>query len=361
MAVPNSLKQVKGFTRMGGDFFWCEDISLIEEQEGFNPRNYEREDVAQHIRHFADAYKRGEDLGALEVVVIDGVVYVREGHCRRRGRLLAISEGAVLGRLVVKELKGDETEGDFRILSSQNGLKLSAVERAIIYRRLINRGTSINELAIRENMTVVAVRNCLAVYDLPLSLKNSIEDGVITMTLALELFSEYGTKAVDMIDSAIQIRREEAAKSEARMREAAALGDLFDTMETDQNGFPESVAPTTNTLTIPAANSKKANAKPIETGNVIPFNREQSKVALAPKKTATPIKLTRKDLIKKPKKKSDADVEVAFRLLRDIRKAAEGKLSELAGDETSLAFMDDTVQIELENSLLNDLCKLLDK
>ena len=61
----------------------------------------------------------------LIVKVIDGKIYVREGHCRLRGAKLARENGAQIKRLPVYETKGDETEQSLIIVRSDQGLKLT--------------------------------------------------------------------------------------------------------------------------------------------------------------------------------------------------------------------------------------------
>ncbi|MBK4232159.1 chromosome partitioning protein ParB, partial [Enterobacter hormaechei] len=93
MAVINSLRALKGVTApeelKKGDGFTISPQLLLEE-EGFNTRGafcenyYERPDIKAGIRVLADAYKRGDYVPPIIVKVIDGKVYVREGHRRRR-------------------------------------------------------------------------------------------------------------------------------------------------------------------------------------------------------------------------------------------------------------------------------------
>ncbi|MGP9591392.1 MULTISPECIES: hypothetical protein, partial [unclassified Halomonas] len=70
------------------------------------------------------------------VQVVDGEIYVRDGHCRRRAMLLAQEEGTDLGLVPMVEFRGDEIEADALILTSQSGKKLSAVEVASMYNRM---------------------------------------------------------------------------------------------------------------------------------------------------------------------------------------------------------------------------------
>ncbi|HBU0563312.1 TPA: hypothetical protein MCP53_002799 [Klebsiella pneumoniae] len=134
MAVINSLRALKGVTApeelKKGDGFTISPQLLLEE-EGFNTRGafcenyYERPDIKAGIRVLADAYKRGDYVPPIIVKVIDGKVYVREGHRRRRAILLAIEEGADIQFVQVVEHKGDEAEQSLLIATSNDGLPLS--------------------------------------------------------------------------------------------------------------------------------------------------------------------------------------------------------------------------------------------
>lgn len=106
MAAINSLK---AFARASKDEVESDvsrsDLYMINpmrirEEEGFNARGafcegdyYERPEVKARIRMFAEAYKRGDHIDPIVVKVIDGEIFVREGHRRLRGLHLAISEG----------------------------------------------------------------------------------------------------------------------------------------------------------------------------------------------------------------------------------------------------------------------------
>jgi hypothetical protein len=113
MAAINSLRALKGVTapeelKKGMDSL---SLLLLLEEEGFNTRGafcenyYERPDIKAGIRVLADAYKRGDYVPPIIVKVIDGKVYVREGHRRRRAILLAIEEGADIQFVQVVEHK----------------------------------------------------------------------------------------------------------------------------------------------------------------------------------------------------------------------------------------------------------------
>ncbi|WP_228155560.1 hypothetical protein [Klebsiella pneumoniae] len=145
---------------------------LLLEEEGFNTRGafcenyYERPDIKAGIRVLADAYKRGDYVPPIIVKVIDGKVYVREGHRRRRAILLAIEEGADIQFVQVVEHKGDEAEQSLLIATSNDGLPLSPLERAVIYARLANWGWSDQMIAQRVGRSAEHVRIARALLEM---------------------------------------------------------------------------------------------------------------------------------------------------------------------------------------------------
>ena len=196
------------------------DIDLIHEQVGFNPRNYEREDVKQHIENLAACYEAGQDMPPLIVKVIDGKIYVREGHCRLRAAKLARENGAQIKRLPVYETKGDETEQSLIIVRSDQGLKLTPLERAAIYVRLINQGNTAEEIAKKLGKTANHVKQYEMLFGLPLELKRLIEDGSVAWSLALETYKEMGSGAIEFLNSAL---KDEVAKA----TKVNPVNDLF--------------------------------------------------------------------------------------------------------------------------------------
>lgn len=203
MGVPNSLRAMHGEYKgkMTKTNLFMADLDLIEEEDGFNTREYDRPEVKEHIRKLADVYKAGEELPPLLVRVVDGRILLRDGYCRRRGALLAREEGAEIVRLPIQEVKGDEVEQSMVILTSNDGLKLTALERAKVYARLLGMNLTEDEIASRVRKTKTHVQQYLAVYGLPVKLKEYIKADVVSWSLALEMYNEHGSKAVDLLDS----------------------------------------------------------------------------------------------------------------------------------------------------------------
>ena len=175
------------------------DFDLILEEEGFNPRVYDAPEVKEHIERLKEAYMAGEKLPAFKVQVVDGKILLRDGYCRRRGILLAREEGCNIQRVSVEEVKGDQIEQSMVILTSNDGLKLKALERASIYVRMKNLGLTEDEIAQKVHRTRPHIQQYLALYDLPIELKQLIMNGSVSWSLALSTFQEHGTKAISML------------------------------------------------------------------------------------------------------------------------------------------------------------------
>jgi predicted transcriptional regulator len=184
--------------------FWAYP-SQLHELEGFNPRNYDRPEVQTHIRNLAEAYKAGRVVPPPIVQVIDGKIFIRDGYCRRRGMLLAIEEGAELGKQPLIEFKGDENEADALVLTSQSNEKLTALEVAMMYHRMTNRGKTEAEIAEVVGRTPQHVRMLLEVHTLPLEIKDLIERGVVSWSFALSTYNQNGTAAIEMLKEGVEI------------------------------------------------------------------------------------------------------------------------------------------------------------
>ncbi|RGE41348.1 chromosome partitioning protein ParB [Comamonas testosteroni] len=191
---------------------------MIEEEEDFNTRGafltkkeyFAQEKIKTHIRKLADAYKRADYVPPLIVKVVDGRVLVRDGHCRLRAIKLAISEGAEITRVRVEEQPGDEAAQTLLIVTSNDGAPLSVLERAVVFGRLKGFGWDVKKIATHVGVTTNNVRAGLSMLEMPIELKQLIQREQVSATYALELFTEHGTKAVQVIKD--ELAEQEAAK-----------------------------------------------------------------------------------------------------------------------------------------------------
>jgi hypothetical protein len=225
MAQINSLKSLN---RESSDVSKSDLFSVVPnlllEEEGFNTRGafcddyYERPDIMVGIRALADAYKRGDYVPPIIVKVRDGSVFVREGHRRRRAILLAISEGADIRKIQVLEHKGDEAEQTLLIATSNDGMPLTPLEKAVTYGRLSKWGWSDQEISERVGRTAEHVRQSKVLLELPLDLKKMIQAGEVAATYAAELFREHGEAALQILRDAKNENQTEQPKKLTRKK-----------------------------------------------------------------------------------------------------------------------------------------------
>ncbi len=193
------INSLKGFQKNNkescarGDGFSI-DPRLLVEQENFNPRDYNDPDVIEHIDRLKHSYIDGRYVPAIIVSVIDSEVVIREGHCRRHAILKAIEEGHDIKRVRVEEHKGDEVEQVALILTSNDGLKLKALQRAEVISRLSAYGLNDTEISKKIGCTSTQVARYLTMLKMPHELKELVNVDKISATYALQLFDKYGAK-----------------------------------------------------------------------------------------------------------------------------------------------------------------------
>lgn len=186
-----------------GDLFSF-PLDMFVEQPGFNPRNYNNPRTKAHIERLAHAYRAGQMLPPLIVQVVEGRLIVRAGHCRRLAALLARELGAPVLRLNCIEMKGDVNEQDALLVTSQDSLDLSPIERARVYMRYINRGMSPDEAGVYLNKSGKHIKEELELLALPDELQALVEEDVVKPYLARKLFKIHGgERALQMIKARI--------------------------------------------------------------------------------------------------------------------------------------------------------------
>lgn len=203
---------------------------LIIEEEGFNLRDYDRPDTVQHIERLAQAWASGAQMPPLEVKVKDGTCYVRDGHCRLRAAKLAISRGASIRRVSVIELKGSDEEANIRLLTSNNSLKLTPIQRATGYQRLRNMGWEFVEIAKEMKTSDTHVREMIRLLSMPQKVQKWIEDGVISSIFALKMFRKHGAEEM------VRILEEAAERRKAEEGDEQDAGDTSGNSGADADG-----------------------------------------------------------------------------------------------------------------------------
>jgi ParB family chromosome partitioning protein len=236
----NTLARLKEYGAEGtvnrGDG-WTMDWRQIQEEPGFNPRDYDSPREIAHISKMADAYARGEYFPPIVVVVRNGDAFVRDGHCRLRAIAKATAEGRCqVERVEVKEFKGDESAQLKLVDSSSQGLSLTPLGKADIYGRYNAWGWSDQKIAdYLGGRSAEHVRQYRSTLGFPMHLKKLVNDGTIKVTLALELYKQYGTESVALVQQAVAEAEAEQKQEAAALAAAGFVGaELVATAEAPQ-------------------------------------------------------------------------------------------------------------------------------
>lgn len=169
----------------------------LKEEPGFNERDYSDPRVIQKIGDLSNAYASGAFVPPLVIRIdaLTGDLIIVEGHQRRRGALLAISRGATLPYLVCVPFRGNDRDRVMVQLSSQDGLKLTAVGVARNYLKLIRMGMTEEEIAAERNKSPVHIRDMLVLAEASSDVQRMVNDDSVGATLAIEVIRQYGEGA----------------------------------------------------------------------------------------------------------------------------------------------------------------------
>ncbi|OAD16492.1 hypothetical protein [Achromobacter insolitus] len=169
---------------------------LVEEEEGFNLRDYDDPEVIAHIEGFAQSYMAGNFVPPWIVRTdSEGRILVVEGHCRRLGALLAIERGAELPFVDTVPFRGNDADRVHMMLKSNDGLKFRPLKVAEGYLRLSRMGHSNVDIARKQIVTPSRVEQMLLLATADSDVHQLVRDGVVTADVAIEAVRKYREKA----------------------------------------------------------------------------------------------------------------------------------------------------------------------
>ena len=207
--VATSVKGAMKAVGAGSRDLWMVAPSELRVIEGLNPRVMNDEYKA-HIRSLADSmksegYYNDQPLAGYAAKVGDEqVVFIYSGHSRLAAVGLANSEGAEITRVpVTVSMEGLSMEDiTVALIRGNGGKNLTYYESAVVCKRLVKYGFTLEEIASRTGIALPLVKNRLALMAAPLKLRNMVANGIISATHAIEMLTEHGDKALEKIESA---------------------------------------------------------------------------------------------------------------------------------------------------------------
>jgi ParB family chromosome partitioning protein len=186
------------------------DPRLLWEEEGFNLRDYDDPKVIAHIEAFCASYTNGQYVPPLIVRTMDdGRIVPVEGHCRRRGALLAIERGAPLPFVDVIQFRGSDAERVEVMLRSAEGLGLEPLAVAEGYLRLHRMGHSNAQIAKSQNKTVVRVDQLLTLARANSDVHALVRGGKVSVDVAIAAVREHGEAAGTVLSSTLETAQRE--------------------------------------------------------------------------------------------------------------------------------------------------------
>lgn len=195
-----SLAEDKSVEGVNKTTYFKVDPRLLREEDGFNLRDYDDPEVIEHIEGFADSYTHGRYVPPLVVRTdSEGNILVIEGHCRRRGALLAIERGAELVSVDTVPFKGNDVERVEVMLRSAEGLKLKPLAVALGYLRLNRMGHSNGEIATRMRKTASHVEQMLLLANADHDVHKLVREGKVAAYAAIEAIRVHREKAGEFL------------------------------------------------------------------------------------------------------------------------------------------------------------------
>jgi ParB/RepB/Spo0J family partition protein len=169
----------------------------------FNTR--ENSDRLQaHIHALFEFIMADGQLPDLEVIPLDGgKVQVVDGHCRCAAYGLAIAAGKNIEWISVKPFTGDDADRTVRIATSNEGLKLTPLETARVYKRLRDEfGMGPEDIARKVQKTRQHVDQLLHLADASPEVQQMVADGTVAATEAIKVARKHGDDAAKVLGKA---------------------------------------------------------------------------------------------------------------------------------------------------------------
>lgn len=178
------------------------DVLMIDPRvliidEGFNTRqdfgdlNELADSIIENgVKRPLSGYKKGDNY-----VVIDG-------ERRLRATMIAIGRGFDIARIpFFTERPKSLQERTLDIIITNDGKPLTSLELGETYKRLINFGLSIPEIAKKTGKTYKHIADLIGVADSPENVKDMIKSGQVSATLVAEVNAK--TKDIDKTESVL--------------------------------------------------------------------------------------------------------------------------------------------------------------
>lgn len=174
----------------------------LHEEPGFNLRA-ENEDLEQSIAELAEFIYQGGQVPPLEVRPREeGGMWVVDGHRRRRAYLKLDAEKRLprdpkdkQAWIAITAFAGNDAERVLRVITSQEGRKLTQLELAEGYKRLVAFGWSNEQIAKKMGRTRQHVDQVMLIGNANTDVQRMVASGEVAATTAAKAVRLHGEKA----------------------------------------------------------------------------------------------------------------------------------------------------------------------
>ncbi|MEN5258663.1 ParB/RepB/Spo0J family partition protein [Pseudomonas protegens] len=188
----------------------------LHEEPGFNLRA-EGEELEESINALAEFIFAGGQIPALEVRPrAEGGMWVVDGHRRRRA-YLKLDQAGRLPRVPSKDdperletwisivpFEGNDAERVARVITSQEGKKLSPLELADGYKRLTAFGWTPDQIAKKVGKTRQHVEQVMTLGNANTDVQQLVASGQVSATTAVQVVRQHGEEAGKVLGGELQ-------------------------------------------------------------------------------------------------------------------------------------------------------------
>jgi ParB family chromosome partitioning protein len=234
--VPGAVKAMQKETGAKSSDLWNVPLSGIHVRPGYNPRVMTPA-YLEGLERLADSieengYYPDKPLGCV-IEAEDGQnkLYIEEGHRRFAAVQIVLRRGNVkIETLPVAVLPRTMTPAErlvHMVRSNNDGVPFKPLELAIVVARLVKFGNDDSQIAKQLGITTAYVRQLKTLAGAPQSIRDLVESGDISSTLAIETLQQHKDEAPALIQEAVAEAQAEGKKATMKtVKKAAAKKKL---------------------------------------------------------------------------------------------------------------------------------------
>lgn len=218
------------------------DPRKLKVQPNWNSRDFNDPENAQWVEDLcANIIEVGGVKQPVTVKWIAGEAFIRDGECRHRACMLAISRGHNIVTIPVRAEDRYANEADELVNQRlRNGAKpFSIFEDARHFKRLLEAGMTEEKIALKCAMSKTRVVQILEYNMMPEAAKKAVIAGEISASLAMSTVKEFGTEAEKKLAEGIKAAKGKKVKpgdiNGAKVSIKVAVKEAFEYADVDDS------------------------------------------------------------------------------------------------------------------------------